>query len=113
MTNHARGPAMTTPTTLIAGSGEELGDILTWLDEHPDDLDLKEAGIDPAVRGRLDTWLQGVAKDAGETYPRRIEVPAEYAAMLQMVIDDWCEVLSSHDEDFGTRLDPVPATPGP
>jgi len=96
------GAARNKAWMLSAQSEEELADIANWLDEHPSDEELAEEGIDPSIRARLDTWLANV-RDA-ETYPCFAPVPPDLVRMLEMVIDDWCEVLSSHADEFYTHL---------
>jgi hypothetical protein len=96
------GAARNKAWMLSAQSEEELADIANWLDEHPSDEELAEEGIDPSIRARLDTWLANVR--GAETYPCFAPVPPDLVRMLEMVIDDWCEVLSSHVDEFYTHL---------
>ncbi|MCS3449921.1 hypothetical protein M2222_001256 [Bradyrhizobium elkanii] len=90
---------------LAIGSADELGDLITWIDEHPSDEELDEEGIPVTNRARLDTWLQGIAEhQEQDAYPCYVPVPLELVGILNMLIDDWSEVENSHGETFTTML---------
>ena len=80
---------------LYAHRREEIEDLASWLDEHPDH-------IDPAIRLRVKSWLNGMV-DQVAVFPTYPEIPESFQACLEGVIDDWVEVLSSHPgEEFYT-----------
>lgn len=81
----------------------ELADILTWLDEHPDDDALRAEGIDESTRWRLNDWLMKVAKET-ESFPWFVPVPLGLARILEMVIENYAEVEASHGESFDAGL---------
>lgn len=88
---------------LCIHSLEELADLHEWLTNHPSDEELQEEGIDLAIRGRLDAWL-GKIREAAEECPCYVPVPLPLVATLDLLIGDWSEVLSSHDDEFYTDL---------
>lgn len=94
---------------LISASEEDVADLTTWLDEHPAAEDMKEAGIDPATKGRLDALFGKIRERDKDAYPCYTPVPLDLVPVLDWVIDDWCEVLASHDEGFSTELTCVEA----
>lgn len=86
---------------LAIGSADELGDLITWIDEHPSDEELDEEGIPVTNRARL----QGIAEhQEQDAYPCYVPVPLELVGILNMLIDDWSEVENSHGETFTTML---------
>ncbi|MGX1364054.1 hypothetical protein [Bradyrhizobium elkanii] len=90
---------------LAISSADELGDLITWIDEHPSDEELDEEGIPVTNRSRLYTWLQGIAEhQEQDAYPCYVPVPLELVGILNMLIEDWSEVENSHGETFTTML---------
>lgn len=87
---------------LIAHSEEEIADLRTWLAEHPDAEDMKAEGMDPAVKPRIDQ-LFAIVLDHG-AFPSCWPVPPDLVPVLEWVIEDWAEVLGSHNEEFHTEL---------
>jgi hypothetical protein len=81
---------------LNAANETDLADLLVWLNEHPDD-------ISEEVRVQAKDFLAQTI-DATEAYPCTIYVPTHLVDALTGVIEDWVEVLGSHDEDFLTTL---------
>jgi hypothetical protein len=81
---------------LNAASEEELDDLATWLEHHPDDV-TQEVRFE-AIDFLLETM------GAVETYPSTVYVPTHLVDAIDGVIDDWAEVLSAHDESLETHL---------
>ena len=81
---------------LTAANEEELSDLLEWLSDHPADLDCM-------MRWQAQTWLGDVMHDT-KVYPASIVVPSDHCEAIDGVIEDWCEILTAHDEEFLTTL---------
>jgi hypothetical protein len=79
---------------LKVGTEEEVASLADWLDTHADDEDM------PENAGEASHWLGTLEVRAGE----EIEVPAELVEAVDWVIDDWSEVLGSHNEDLVTLM---------
>jgi hypothetical protein len=95
---------------LVAANQEELGDIATWLDEHPSKEEMVEAGIGEEIKPRLDALLTRVINERdADAYPVYVPVPHDLAPLLDLTIEDWSEVLTSHDEELLTDLVSVEA----
>lgn len=91
-------------------SEEELIDIATWLDEHPDDEAMADAGINPDVKPRLEALLVKTLTDnLPSSYPLQIQIPDDLAQMLEATMTDWEEVLDAHRETLITDLVEVDA----
>jgi hypothetical protein len=88
---------------LVINSDEELGSLAEWLREHPDEEDMKADGLDPALKPRLDAFLRS-AEESHDALPFYTPVPLDLAPLLEWVMDDWGEVLASHDEALETEL---------
>jgi hypothetical protein len=90
---------------LAIGSGSELGDLMDWIDEHPSDEEMEEEGIPITTRARLDTWLRKIPDEQEpDAFPCYVPVPLELVNLLNMLIEDWSEVETSHGEIFTTML---------
>jgi hypothetical protein len=88
---------------LVVNSEEELGSLVEWLREHPDEDDMKADGLNPALKPRLDAFLQTL-DTSHDTIPFYVPVPLDLAPLLEWVMDDWAEVLGSHNEALESEL---------
>lgn len=86
-------------TTLYLHSEEERYDLAEWLRCHDGEPDY------PAGMSMTADWL--CALTVGD-YPARVPVPAEHVEPMNVIIDDWIEVLAAHDESLESRLEVTP-----
>jgi hypothetical protein len=89
---------------LTVVSDEELGDLIEWLREHPDDGDIEADGLDAAaLRVRLDRMLRDIQTHA-PSFPFFTPVPLDLVPLLQWAMEDWAEILESHDDSLKSDL---------
>jgi uncharacterized protein (DUF2342 family) len=81
---------------LNAANEEELSDLAVWLESHPDEVTHEN-------RFEAIDWLHRMM-DETAAYPCSIAVPSHLIDAIDGVIEDWIEVLTSHDESFLTDL---------
>ncbi len=84
-------------TTMCAANAEEVHDLITWLDDHPD-------GVNTMSRDAVAQWLMDFLQNT-EVFPSLTAVPEWAVDVLDAVIEDWIEVLTAHDERFLTELE--------
>ena len=90
-------------TALYLHNAEEHGDLVEWLASHDG-----EAGY---PRGLLESAVWLAAQTIGD-YPARVPLPPEHLEPMTAIIDDWAEVLGSHDEDLKSRIEEPTKKPG-
>ena len=86
---------------LHAHSDEELMNVIEWM-ARPGGMDGTEFSNELA--DECSDYLADSLSSRGSTWPKIITIPPQYAAVLDYVIEDWCEVLSSHSEEFYSYL---------
>jgi hypothetical protein len=90
-------------------SDEEASDLIAWLDHHPQPEDFDGPNVEElygeATREAAQAWLQ-MMRDTGEgpdSYPIHAPIPLRLIPVIDAVIDDWAEVLGSHNEETYTH----------
>jgi len=89
---------------LVAADEEEITDLIDWADEHPTTDQLYQEQIPIHTRYRVKDWLSKILEADKDSYPVYTPVPADLADFLDLLIADWIEVLTSHDEVFHSYL---------
>ncbi|ARQ95244.1 hypothetical protein [Bradyrhizobium phage BDU-MI-1] len=92
---------------LVAHSMYDIDDLITWLDDHPSDDELRERAIDTPVRWDAIGFLNGVLQRDESAFPARIRLPdnKDLREVLEMVIEDYAEVESAHRAEFHTYIE--------
>lgn len=92
---------------LVAHSLSDIDDLITWLDEHPSDDELRRQAIDPSKRWDAMGLLNGVAARHEASFPARLRLPdnKDVVTIIELVIEDYAEVMSAHRDEFHTRIE--------
>jgi hypothetical protein len=81
---------------LWAANVDEIDDLIYWLQDHPDELN-------PSSRDALARWLFEFRRGANG-FPCSATVPETELVAVGVLVEDWVEVLTAHDEEFLTEL---------
>lgn len=79
---------------------QEASDILDWMHTHAAETDWPHGTTAATI------WLHQIVANADDdAYPHFVAVPDEHVEAIAYAIEDWIEVLTSHDEELLTTLD--------